>query len=91
MQLTYIRLLGNLLTYAPSNAGKAHIAQSVSSCKSDEELFDLGQFYQQHFIRACELCTLTASYHTRWAKRCGSQEQRSRSSTESSRIGTVVQ
>lgn len=55
MQLMYLRILGHLLTHAPSESGKAYMAQSIFGCGTDEKLFEMGRFYQKHLICACKL------------------------------------
>lgn len=53
-QLMYLRIVGYLLFHVPLDTGKEHVAQSVLSCKTDEDIFDLGKIYQQHFICVCK-------------------------------------
>lgn len=53
-KLINIRILGHLLTFAPSDRGKAHVASGIVACSSQEELFALGLFYDKHFIRTCK-------------------------------------
>lgn len=53
-KLINVRILGHFLAVAPSDLAKRHIALATVSCKSDEELTSLGEFYDKHFIRTCK-------------------------------------
>ncbi|KAF8873781.1 hypothetical protein BD779DRAFT_1679049 [Infundibulicybe gibba] len=51
-QLVYIRLLGHLMDKGPGDAATSQIARSVVSAMDDEELFQVGKWYLEHFICA---------------------------------------
>lgn len=49
------RLLGYLMIYSPTAAGRTIVTNEINSCDNDEEkLHKLAQFYINHFLRACE-------------------------------------
>jgi hypothetical protein len=51
----HARILGYLILEGPSEIARENVAREVDSCCSDEILSNLGQFYFDHFIRACKL------------------------------------
>lgn len=52
--LVCARLLGYMLIHAPVQTGKEHLSREIVACINDEDLRNLGEFYDQHFVRLCE-------------------------------------
>ena len=48
------RVLGQLMLQAPTDEGRANVANEISSCENNKALFELAQLYVNHFIRCCE-------------------------------------
>ncbi|TFY74375.1 hypothetical protein EWM64_g9637 [Hericium alpestre] len=51
--LVYVRILGYLLVYGPSITAETWVAKCIHSCKDDDELLDLGPFFDQHLLASC--------------------------------------
>jgi len=49
----YIRILGYLIHYVPTDQGLKNIIEEINSCADDSALFDAGKMYYDHYIRAC--------------------------------------
>jgi len=49
----YIRILGYLIHYVPTEQGLKHIVKEISSCADDSALLDVGRVYYDDYIRAC--------------------------------------
>ena len=43
-----------MLQELPWDGGRSKMASEVNSCANDKNLLDLGTFYINHFLRACE-------------------------------------
>jgi hypothetical protein len=55
-RLMYVRILGYLILEGPSDQARETIAIEVNAANGREEkLFIIGQFYFDHYIRACKL------------------------------------
>ena len=56
-KLVNIRILGYLLVLGPTDAAREHIAKAVLTDKDQgsDMLIDRGGFYDQIFLRSCEL------------------------------------
>ena len=52
--LICVRILGFLLVHIPGDLARGTVGKEIVSCKSDQEVIDLGVFYNDHFIRCCE-------------------------------------
>ena len=52
-KLVYVRILGYLIHYVPTNQGLKNTAKEISSCTDDSTLLDVGRMYYDHFIQAC--------------------------------------
>ena len=52
-KLVYIRILGYLIHYVPTDQGLKNTVKEISSCTDDSTLLDVGKMYYDHFIRAC--------------------------------------
>ena len=52
-KLVYVRILGYLIHYVPTNQGLKNTAKEISSCTDDSTLLDVGRIYYDQFIRAC--------------------------------------
>jgi len=50
----YGRVLGYMLRELPWDDGRSKIASEINSCTDERSLADLGVFYINHFLRACE-------------------------------------
>ena len=48
------RVIGHMLRELPWDGGRSKVASEVNSCANDKSLLDLGTFYINHFLRACE-------------------------------------
>jgi hypothetical protein len=48
------RVLGYMLQELPWVNGRLTMAREVNSCLDEKSLVDLGTFYINHFLRACE-------------------------------------
>ena len=48
------RVLGYMLRELPWENGRSKIASEVNSCTDERNLADVGTFYINHFLRACE-------------------------------------
>lgn len=51
--LIYIRILGYLLHFVPTDQGATEVVSEIVLAKSDEALLEVGKFYYDHCIRAC--------------------------------------
>jgi hypothetical protein len=60
--LIYIRILGYLIHYVPTNQGLKNIVEEITSCADDSALLDVGKIYFDHFIRACTFSNLCSAY-----------------------------
>lgn len=49
----YIRILGYLIHYVPTDRGLGHVVNEIVSSLSDSALLDVGKSYFDHYIRAC--------------------------------------
>jgi len=50
----YIRILGYLIHYVPTDQGLENVVKEISSCADDDfALLDLGKMYFNHYIRQC--------------------------------------
>ena len=54
----YIRILGYLIHYVPTNQGLKNIVEEINSCADDSALLDVGKMYYDHYIRACTFMPL---------------------------------
>ena len=55
-RLIYSRILGYLILEGPSDKARVAVALEVNACNGEEEkLLAIGQFYFDHYIRACKL------------------------------------
>ncbi|KXN84498.1 hypothetical protein AN958_12410 [Leucoagaricus sp. SymC.cos] len=50
--LVYIRILGYLIHYVPTDLGLRKIVEEISSCVDDSAILAVGQLYYDHYIRA---------------------------------------
>jgi hypothetical protein len=48
------RVIGFLLKELPWDDGRSTLAKEVINCADEQALADLGTFYINHFLRACE-------------------------------------
>jgi hypothetical protein len=48
------RILGFLLTEAPSDEGRLHLTDEINSCTNTKKLIELGECYMRYFIIPCE-------------------------------------
>ncbi|KAF8873766.1 hypothetical protein BD779DRAFT_1476854 [Infundibulicybe gibba] len=51
-RLVCVRLLGHLMDKGPGDTATSHIAKSVVSAADNEELFQVGKLYLEHFVCA---------------------------------------
>jgi hypothetical protein len=49
----YIRILGYLIHYVPTDQGLRNIVEEISSCVDDSAILDVGKKYYDHYIWAC--------------------------------------
>ena len=49
----YIRILGYLIHYVPTDQGLKNIVEEIHSCADDSALLDVGKMYYNHYIWAC--------------------------------------
>jgi len=49
----YIRILGYLIHFVPTDLGLKVVVTEIFSAKSDRALLDVGKMYFDHYIRAC--------------------------------------
>ena len=52
------RVLGYMLLEVQLPLGRSKVASEINSCNGDQKLVDLGMFYIDHFLRACEYITM---------------------------------
>ncbi|KXN83933.1 hypothetical protein AN958_00797 [Leucoagaricus sp. SymC.cos] len=48
----YVRILGYLIHYVPTDLGLRKIVEEISSCVDDSAILAVGQLYYDHYIRA---------------------------------------
>ncbi|KXN80817.1 hypothetical protein AN958_07253 [Leucoagaricus sp. SymC.cos] len=48
----YVRILGYLIHYVPTDLGLRKIVEEISSCVDDSAILAVGQMYYDHYIRA---------------------------------------
>jgi hypothetical protein len=48
------RVLGHMLRELPWDEGRSKMASEINNCAEDQSLVNLGTFYINHFLRACE-------------------------------------
>ena len=51
--IIYIRILGYLIHFVPTDLGLRVVVAEILSAKSDRALLDVGKMYFNHYIRAC--------------------------------------
>ena len=51
--IIYIRILGYLIHFVPTNLGLRVVVTEIISAESDRALLDVGKMYFNHYIRAC--------------------------------------
>ena len=51
--IIYIRILGYLLHFVPTDQGLRVVVSEIFSAKSDRALLDVGKMYFDHYVRAC--------------------------------------
>lgn len=56
--LVYIRILGYLIHYVPTDQGLKTVVEEIISCREDSALLAVGKMYYDHYIRACTLESL---------------------------------
>lgn len=56
--IIYIRILGYLLHFVPTNVGLKVVVTEIFVAKSDRDLLNLGKMYFDHYIRACAFLNL---------------------------------
>jgi hypothetical protein len=49
----YIRIIGYLIHYVPTDQALKHVVEEISSYADDSALLDVGKRYYDHFIRMC--------------------------------------
>jgi hypothetical protein len=54
------RVIGFMLKELPWDEGRSKLATEIISCTNEQALADLGTFYVNHFLRACETLKLAA-------------------------------
>jgi len=52
--LIYVRIVGYLIYFVPSEEGRENIVSEINSCQGDSELIGIGQMYYDHYIRPCK-------------------------------------
>ncbi|SRR6266478_7535611 len=62
-KLVYARILGYLIREGPSDQARVTVAQDVISCHTNQEKWDVGRMYFNHFIRSCMLLLLSLISH----------------------------
>jgi hypothetical protein len=56
--LIYIRILGYLEHYVPTDRGLKTVVYEITSSANDSALLEVGQMYYNHYIRACTFASL---------------------------------
>ena len=51
--MIYIRILGYLLHFVPTDLGLRVVVGEIFSAESDQALLDVGKMYFDHYVRAC--------------------------------------
>ena len=54
-RLVHARILGYIIREGPSIRASEHVAKEVNSCQDNDQMDKIGERYQLHFIRLCEL------------------------------------
>ena len=63
--LMYVRILGYLIHYVPTEQGLKTVAEEITSSSNDSDLLQLGKMYFDHYIRACTFPRLPSMNLTR--------------------------
>ena len=56
--MIFIRILGYLIHFVPTDQGLKAVVQEISSCNDSAALLTVGKMYYDHYIRACTLLSL---------------------------------
>jgi len=59
MQLVYIRILGYMIHYTPTDRGMKAVVEEISSSMTDDALLACGRHYYDHYIWACKLMNIS--------------------------------
>jgi len=58
----YIRILGYLIHYVPTDRGLGHVVTEIVSAVRDSDLLEVGKRYFDHYIRACAFPNLLVQH-----------------------------
>lgn len=51
--LVYVRILGYLMHFVPTDIGLKHVVEEISSCADESAVLAVGRMYYHHYIWAC--------------------------------------
>jgi len=60
--MIFIRILGYLIHFVPTDQGLKVVVQEISSCTDSAALLAVGKMYYDHYIRACTFQSLLVQH-----------------------------